>query len=373
MSDRFVAATRKGLFTFARTGQGTERWVVTRTDFLGDNVSMVLSDSRAGHIHAALDHGHFGVKVHRASEAARDWQELTAPTYPPKPEDLVENDMWGRPLPWSTVRIWALEAAGSDAPGVLWCGTIPGGLFKSSDAGDSWSIVAPLWHDPLRSKWMGGGADLPGIHSISIDPRSSDTVRIGISTGGMWQTDDGGATWACRAKGIRADYLPPEQQFEPNMQDVHRLAQCRDAPDVLWVQHHNGIFRSTDGGANWSEITGVPVSTFGFAVVAHPHDSETAWFVPAINDQRRIPEGGRFAVTRTQDGGKSFEVLDRGLPADHAYDIVYRHGLDIDGEGRRLVMGSTTGAVWVSEDAGETWQCAASRLPPVYCVRFLSA
>ncbi len=371
MSDRFVVATRKGLFTFAKRNTGVDRWAVDCTDFLGDNVSMALHDPRDGTLHAALDHGHFGVKMHRAVEATRDWQELPAPAYPERPEGLVENDMWGRPLPWSTVRVWALVTGATDQPGVLWCGTIPGGLFRSNDGGDSWQIVEALWHHPDRPKWMGGGADLPGLHAIQVDPRSPSTVRVGVSTGGMWQTDDGGATWRVKGSGLRAEYVPPEDAGNPLTQDVHALAQCRAAPDVLWIQHHNGQFRSTDGGATWTEITNVPVSTFGFAVAAHPRDGETAWFVPAINDQRRIPEGGKFVVTRTQDGGKSFEVLNKGLPADHAYDIVYRHGLDIDGEGRRLVMGSTTGSVFVSEDAGESWTCAADRLPPVYCVRFL--
>lgn len=369
MSDRFLVATRKGLFTFAR---GDEGWRIMRTDFLGDNVSMALHDGRDDRVHAALDHGHFGVKMHRADDTTRAWEEMPAPAYPPKPEGLEENDMWGRPLPWSTVRVWALEAGAQSEPGVLWCGTLPGGLFRSSDAGESWQLAETLWNDPARAKWSGGGADLPGIHSISVDPRSPATVRIAVSCAGMWQTDDAGATWACRSQGMRAAYMPPDQQYDPNVQDPHRLAQCRDVPDALWVQHHNGIFRSVDGGAQWSEITDVPVSTFGFAVVAHPKDPETAWFVPAINDERRIPEGGRFVVTRTRDGGRSFEVLTTGLPSRHAYDIVYRHGLDICSEGRRLVMGSTTGSVFVSEDGGETWSCAADRLPPVYCVRFMA-
>ena len=62
-----------------------------------------------------------------------------------------------------------------------------------------------------------------------------------------------------------------------------------------------------------------------------------------------------MAVTRTRDGGQSFDVLTDGLPQEHAYDLVYRHALDIDGSGDRLLMGSTTGNLWwyVRREAGQ--------------------
>ena len=113
---------------------------------------------------------------------------------------------------------------------------------------------------------MGGGADEPGIHSICVDPRDAHHVVIGVSTGGVWRTRDGGGNWALEGKGPRAEYMPPERQFDQNVQDVHLLAQCASQPDAMWVQHHNGIFRSSDAGNTFTEITGVAPSTFGFAV-----------------------------------------------------------------------------------------------------------
>jgi hypothetical protein len=370
MSDEILVATRKGLFTVERKGKKQAPWSISRREFVGDNVSMVLADPRDGRLYAALDHGHFGVKLHRSPGPGEAWEEISAPAFPPKPEGAEEIDMWGRPLPWSTVRVWALEAGGAEETGVLWCGTLPGGLFRSADGGTSWEIVRPLWDHPLRKEWSGGGADLPGIHSICVDPRDSRCVRIGVSTGGVWITQDGGASWECRGTGMRAEYMPPERQFDMIAQDVHRLVQAPSAPDWLWVQHHNGIFRSADGGLVWTEIENVPPSAFGFAVVVHPQDQATAWFVPAIKDERRIPVGGQVVVSRTRDGGKSFEVLRNGLPQQDAYDLVYRHCLDIDGSGDRLAFGSTTGGLWVSEDQGDSWQCVAEHLPPVYAVRF---
>jgi photosystem II stability/assembly factor-like uncharacterized protein len=230
--------------------------------------------------------------------------------------------------------------------------------------------VDSLWSRPERKEWFGGGKDEPGIHSIAVDPRDPRCVRLGISCGGVWATRDGGQSWNCTAQGMRAAYMPPEQQFNPNIQDAHRLVQCPAAPDVFWVQHHNGVFRSTDGAATWQEIDRAGPSTFGFAVAVHPQDADTAWFVPAQKDEVRLPVDSRVVVTRTRDGGRTFDVLSAGLPQHNAFDIVYRHALDVDPSGQRLVMGSSTGSLWLSENGGDSWTELSAHLPPIYCVRF---
>lgn len=366
MSGHLLVSTRKGLFRVDRLAGG---WDITGADFLGDNVSLTLADRRDGRRYAALDHGHFGVKLHRST--ADGWEEIAAPTYPPKPEGLEETDMWGRPMPWSTVRVWALETGGVDEPGVLWCGTIPGGLFRSENHGETWEIVRSLWDHPGRKKWMGGGADFPGLHSIVVDPRNSRHVWIAVSTGGIWFTGDGGATWSQRGEGMRADHVPPELVHDPIAQDVHCLVQCGGAPSRMWVQHHNGIFVSSDEGRTFREITDVAPSVFGFPVAVHPRAPDTAWFVPGIKDEKRIPVDGRLVVTRTRDGGESFETLSKGLPGRHTYDVVWRHALAVDPSGDRLAMGSTTGGLWVSEDQGDSWSEITHTLPPIHAVRFV--
>jgi hypothetical protein len=366
MNDRLLVSSRKGLFNVHR---GRSGWEIAGVDFLGDNVSLALADRRDGRRYAALDHGHFGVKLHRSATDGT-FEEIAAPIYPPKPEGYLENDMWGRPLEWSTARIWALVPGGADEPGVIWCGTLPGGLFRSSDHGQAWQMVRSLWDHPDRKRWTGGGADLPGLHSVCVDPRDSRRVWVAVSTGGVWFTDDGGVNWAVRGKGLRAEYAPPEETYDPVVQDVHYLAQCRAAPQRLWVQHHNGIFVSSDEGLTFTEIAEAGPSTFGFAVVVHPDDPDTAWFIPEIKDEKRIPRDGRLVVTRTRDGGRTFDVLTRGLPQQHAYDIVYRHALAIDHTGDRLAFGSTTGGLWVSEDQGDSWDCVSHTLPPIHAVAF---
>src|SRR6266481_3105162 len=210
MAERLHVGTRKGLFELARRNGA---WDIVETHFLGDPVSAVLAQGDT--VYAALDLGHFGAKLWRR-EGADAWQELAAPAFPPKPEHAADD-----PHPWSLGKIWVIEPGG--VPGWLWAGTMPGGLFRSDDGGESWLLNEPLWFMPERRQWQGvAGGEQPGISSVLIDPR--------------------------------------------NPQDIHRLARCAAYPEIVWCQHHNGVFRSEDRGHNWHEITAIRPSKFGFAV-----------------------------------------------------------------------------------------------------------
>ena len=149
MRHQLHVATRKGLFTI-EGGAGT--WSVKRGDFIGDNISMVLNDPRDGRTYAALDHGHFGVKLHRTTGRGGAWEECGVPAYPPHPDGTHDTDAMGRQIPWTTVKLWGLETGGPDRPGLLWCGTLPGGLFRSRDSGSTWELIRPLWDKPERKE-----------------------------------------------------------------------------------------------------------------------------------------------------------------------------------------------------------------------------
>lgn len=366
-SDRILVGTRKGLFLVEREGG---RWRLGRHCFAGEPVTMTLRDPRDGALYAALRLGHFGCKLHRSRDGGERWEPCGVPEYPaPPPGEGEVRDEFGRSWSWKLDLIWALEPGHPSQPGVLWCGTIPGGLFRSADSGASWQMVRSLWDQPLRKRWMGGGYDAPGIHSVCVHPGDPRRLAVAVSTGGCWFSSDGGEGWEPHTEGMYNEYMPPAERGDPVAQDVHRMVQCPADPRALWVQHHNAAFRSVDGGLSWQEVR-PPPSKFGFAVAVHPRDPGTAWFVPADKDERRYPLDGRLVVARTRDGGQRFEELRRGLPEEPAYDLVYRHGLDIDGSGARLALGSTTGSLWITEDGGDHFDLVSAHLPPIYAVRF---
>ena len=352
--------TRKGLFAMDRSDAG---WRIGQPHFAGEPVTQFLANPHDGACYAALRLGHFGVKLRKSVDGGREWTEIAAPAFPPKPADGPWKD---DPTPWTVDQVWSLEAS---PDGRLWAGCLPAGLFTSRDGGASWQLVESLWDRPERKEWGGGGYDYAGIHSIVIDPRDANHVTLAISCGGVWQTRDGGASWASTSSGMYSEFMPPERRDDPNIQDPHRIDQCLANPDVLWCQHHGGIWRSADGGLKWDAVAAPQPSGFGFAVAAHPTDPQRAWFVPAHSDAQRMAPAGRMVVNQAQEGGAKFSTHGEGLPQQDAFHLVYRHALVASGDGRQLALGSTTGGLWASDDSGESWRCLSRDLPPIAVLR----
>lgn len=360
MHDKLLLGTRKGLIIMHKNGHD---WSVESEHFEGVPVSHATRDPRNGTLWACLDHGHWGTKLHRSTDDGVTWEEIEAPKYPDgatlPPEDKD---------PASTSYIWIVQPGGDDEPNRIYVGTEPAGLFISDDNGDTFQLVDTLWNQPSRNNWFGGGRDHPGVCSIVVDPRDSRHVTIGISVGGVYETTDGCETWTVRNKGLYADYLPdPYAEFG---HDPHFMIASPSNPDVLWQQNHCGVFRSTNRGEQWDNITqeGGPVY-FGFAIAVDAEDENTAWVAPAVSAEYRVPVDRALCICRTEDGGKTWTALRNGLPQVNAYDIVFRHGMDIDE--KTLAFGTTAGNVYVSDDRGDSWRCVAQNLAVVYSTRFI--
>ncbi|MEM8908249.1 MAG: glycosyl hydrolase [Bacteroidota bacterium] len=352
-----LLGTRKGLAVYYHSSAG---WQFRKMHFTGIPVSIAYVDEQKGIWWVALDHGHWGVKLHRSFDRGSHWEELT----PPKYADGIEVK---EGVPATVQYIWAL-AQGSNTMETLWVGTIPGGLFKSTDGGGHFELVESLWNHPSRpDHWFGGGFDHPGIHSIVLDPRDAQHLFIGVSCAGVFESRDGGATWLVRNQGLRADYLPDPQASVGH--DPHLLLASPAHPDWLWQQNHCGIFRSTDGGQSWQDVSEPEgMANFGFTIALDEKNGDQAWVVPAISDHVRVAKGAALCVCRTDDGGQNWQELRAGLPQTACYDIVYRHALDISGT--TLAFGTTCGNLFLSEDKGDQWTCLNSFLPMIYSVTF---
>ena len=386
MSDRILVATRKGTFLVDKLNGG---WTPRLSGHAGALVNFVARDPHNGALWAALGHGHWGAKLSRSIDGGKSWNDATQIKYPAGARYLgtamptEDSPTLGQPTPRdaTVLKLWCLAFG---APSHIYVGTIPGGLFMSSDGGETFELNRPLWNHESRggdlfategtgvTHWAGtpasdAGDFAPGICSILVDPRRHDRVLVGVSTAGVLETQDGGKSWRGRNKGLLNDYLPnPESEWG---HDAHAIDLCQGQPDHVWQQNHCGVFHSNDGASTWKRVSQPERGVhFGFPIAVDERDGNTAWVVPGKSDQERMAIDGGLFVGRTQDGGETWEQLRAGLPQQNAFDVVLRHSLGISGN--RLAFGSTTGNLYVSEDRGESWSTAANNLPPIYAVRF---
>jgi photosystem II stability/assembly factor-like uncharacterized protein len=125
-----------------------------------------------------------------------------------------------------------------------------------------------------------------------------------------------------------------------------------------------------DSAKTWIDV-GEPEgpAKFGFAIAVAEDDADQAWVAPADSDMTRTAIKGALCICRTDDGGKTWKALRKGLPQENCFDIVYRHALATSGDS--LAFGTTTGNFFFSPDRGENWQTINNYLPMVYSVQFV--
>lgn len=351
-----LAGTRKGLF-IGRSDGAREQWEWDPPAFPMEEIYSVAIDRRSEtpRLLVGATNWHFGPQVYRSDDLGRTWAEPVEGSvrFPADLGDSVE-------------RVWQLQPSPADG-GVVWAGTQPSALFRSDDRGETFELVRSLWDHPHRPEWEAGFGG-QAIHTIVPHPTDPDVVTVAMSTGGVYRSDDRGASWTPRNRGIVTSFLPNEEPPEFG-QCVHKVAIDAGDPDRLYAQNHGGVFRSDDGGGSWVSISeGLPAD-FGFPIVAHPHRPGTIYVYPLTADIERFPPGGKPAVWRSDDAGETWRETGPGLPAE-AWTVVLRDGFSADNaDPAGLYIGTRHGSIWVSNDEGGTWAEVRTNLPDVLTVR----
>ncbi len=352
-----LVGTAKGLFTLT-SGAAREAWTLAGPWFPGEEIYSAVLDCRAGRnrLLVGATSSHWGPSVYRSDDLGASWQE-------PEPTTLAFPDDTGA----AVARVWQLQPAGDAQPGVVYAGVEPAALFRSDDGGESFHLDEGLWNHEHRSQWNPGGGGLC-LHTVLPDPSGGPRLAVAVSAAGFYRTLDG-STWEAANAGIKAPFLPePTPEFG---QCVHKVDRHPSEPDTLFLQHHWGVYRSDDFGGRWEEIGADDLpSTFGFPVVVDPNRPGTAYVLPLTSDGFRCAAEGRLRVYRTTDGGGTWQALTHGLPQDNAFVSVLRDGFTADAlDPTGLYLGTRTGEVFASADAGEAWSELARHLPPVLCVK----
>lgn len=357
-----LAGTTNGMYVFESDARRA-KWKKRGPYLKGVSVTNFAYEAKSKTLYTAtLDHG-----VLTSKTLGRSWTEL--------------ND--GLPIR----KVWSV-AVNPKNSSELWAGTHFSYLFRSKDRGKTWSLADGYLKAPGKEvrwgDWAMGtiGNSLHGIHFNPLDPNRM--IVVSSTNHGAVRTTDGGKTWEYARTGVfescpasdRSSLSKPPDERATSIQEhlgsvhacTHRIGIVPSAPNVVYRQQHCGVYRSDDFGATWRDISAGLPDRHGFPLAVHPKEPQTAFVVPAYQGKCEKHNSciiGALDVYRTRNGGRSWEQLSDGLPRD-VHCVVLRHGMDIDRlQTPGVYVGTTTGEIYASPDAGDTWMALAAKLPRV--------
>jgi hypothetical protein len=353
-----VLGTKKGLFTM-QSDDGRDAWSLNGPFLPGNEITHGTLDVRDGSLYATDNNPWFGPRVGKSTNMGADW--TYSENGPKFPEDAGK----------SVAKGWRIEPGRASQPGLLYCGVDPASMFRSEDGGATWQEETALNEHPTRDVWSPGAGGLI-VHSIVLDQQQDSRMWVAISAAGVFRSDDNGASWQPKNKGIKnigAKYDSSLPMYPEAGQCVHHLVRAGGDGDRLYAQGHWGTFRSDDGGENWTEITeGLP-SDFGMVMAAHPHNPDVAYTLPLVGGEFRCPPEAKLRVFRTNNAGATWEPMTKGLPQEEAYMGIYREGMAVDRMPTPGVyFGTNTGQLYASKDEGDSWRLITADLPPISSV-----
>ncbi len=354
-----LVGTRKGLFLFH--SRDRRRWQSRGPYFQGQTIRHAILDPRDGKtIYAGATSEHWGPTVARSTNFGGKW-------------DLgKEGPRYSKESGLTVTRIWQIQAG---AEGELYAGVEPAGLFRSDDGGATWASVDGLNYRPDREKWDPGNGGLC-LHTVLPYAGEPKRMLVGISSSGVFGTNDGGATWREMNGGVRKYEGGGFHEDGKIGTCPHKIVRDAKDPAILYMQNHMGVYRRRRADPQWTIIeNGLPKiekkvpSSFGFPITAHPHEAGTAYVVPLEGDYNRVTPKGALAVYRTRNGGKRWERLSKGLPQKDAWFTVLRDALRMDdADPAGVYVGTTTGQLYHSRNEGDSWQLLADHLQGIQSV-----
>jgi hypothetical protein len=347
-----MVGTAKGAFLFT-SKDGRRSWKASAQNFEGSPTYHLVYDSRNKIFLAGVNNIQWGSTILRSHDGMTWKRAKKSPKFP-KGSGL------------SVTNLWHIEPGSEDEADVMYAGVDPAVLFKSEDKGDSWTVNNALLNHETRKRWQPGGGGLC-LHTIMIDPKDSRKIHIAISAVGTMFSEDGGESWKFQNKHVRAGSLP--NQYALFGQCVHKIVRHPERPNVLYQQTHFGQYRSDDNGEDWVDIQNNLPSRFGFPIAVDANDPKRVYTTPLQADINRVSPRGRFAVWASDNSGKDWQELNKGLPSPPSYFTILREGMTSDREDPcGLYVGTTTGHLFYSRNQGRDWNEITDQLPPILSV-----
>lgn len=266
----------------------------------------------------------------RSVDGGREWESIG--------KNIVASD------------IFSLANFSNDQGPVLLAGVEPVNLYCSHDRGDSWEEYPSISVQPGGELWsFPPPPHLPHLKSIAIDPFHANTFFGCVEQGALLKTSDAGRSW----QELSTMWSTNDRAYR----DAHRLIVAPWDPQLLIFASGVGVYRSNNGGASWERADLLEqFITYPDVLVGSVKDR--ALYVGGPADVPGDWPGGSptGALCKSLDGGSTWKVLQTGLSQGNFEALtIVNHS-----NGYELFAGDTSGRVYTSNNAGESWQCIAS-------------
>ena len=332
-----MVATLKGVATLSRAGKG-KPWKLAERTLEHRHIGSLVYEPHSGKLFAGA-HADGGMWVSDDGRGA-DWRPLTVGLDRPHIYSLAARDVGGKVT--------------------LFAGTSPAALYRSDDLGESWTELKSMLDVPDTDKWtFPPPPHIPHVKNIVFHPKQAKTIYVAVEQGALLKSTDDGKSWI-----ELAAYSDPD---EVAYRDVHRLMINPKNPKQFYLATGEGLYRSEDGGASFEHLThrgerlGYPDFLFfdpddlGTIYVGGSYRNPGYWYEAAKAES---------CVLRMSDRGHKWVELNNGLPYPvvGAFEAMTMHHWK---SGMMLVVGTATGQIYASEDAGASWQLIAENVTPV--------
>jgi len=278
-------------------------------------------------------------------------QPLTSQPATSFDESLYEGIAWRQVGPYRGGRAGTITGVpGQDQ--LYYMGTAGGGVWRTQDGGTTWSCIS----DGYFGGSIGAVAVAESDPNVLYVGEGEQTVRGNVSSGrGLWRSTDAGKTWT--SIGLSNSEHVGRIRVHPQNPDLVYVAVMGN----LWKPNEErGLYRSEDGGESWEKILYVSDKAGAVDVVLDPNNPRImycgTWQIKR-NGYRMDSGGPGSKLWKSTDGGDNWEELtfNDGLP-EGVWGIVGVTVSPVNSERIWVIIEAENGGVFRSDDAGETWR-----------------
>jgi len=250
--------------------------------------------------------------------------------------------------------VYSIASVHSKGHTRLYAGTEPAHLFASDDLGEHWAELPGLRSVPSVPDWkFPAPPHIAHAKHLNFDPSDPNTVYVCIEVGGLLKSTDGGRSW---------------KQLHGIYEDAHRLVIDPTDGKRLYVNTGRGLYVTSNGGETFEQWISRPseIANYPDGLVVHPKDPDLMFLSGSQHGPGAWREthhaGAR--ISRSRDGGRTWEILRNGLP-DQLQASIEALCLEASGTTTSVFAATTAGDVYCSDDAGDSWSLIVSGLAPI--------